>query len=87
MVITLFCKGQESPPFVILLVAKVINIRIQGPVVRTGDIAIYWINPYPVDKLVSLTLIHWIVIFPVDIRPYLTFEQIGTSCLVLHRFL
>ena len=38
----------------------------QVPVVQTLESAIHWINLYPVDSaiLVSLILIHWILIYP-----------------------
>ena len=42
---------------------------IQAPVVQTSDSAIHRINLYLLDtvaQLVSLILIHWIVIYPVD---------------------
>ena len=40
----------------------------QGPVFQTLDSAIHRIKIYPVDtaQLVSLILIRWIVIYPVD---------------------
>ena len=40
---------------------------VQAPVVQKVDSAIRWINLYPgITQLVSLILIHWIVIYPVD---------------------
>ena len=40
----------------------------QAPVIQKVDKAIHWINLYPLDStiLVSLTLILWLVICPVD---------------------
>ena len=40
----------------------------ESPVVQKVDKAIHWINLYPLDStiLVSLTLILWLVICPVD---------------------
>ena len=44
-----------------------VTIGVQDPVVPRSNNPIHWINRYPIDTVVGLpTLIHWIVIHPVD---------------------
>ena len=42
--------------------------KVLAPVVQNVDKAIRWLNLYVVDNAISfpITLIHWIVIYPVD---------------------
>ena len=47
---------------------KRFRVNFLAPVVRKVDNTNHWVNHYPVDSavLVSLIFIHWIVTFPVD---------------------
>ena len=44
------------------------SAKVLAPVVQNVDKAIRWLNLYVVDNAISfpITLIHWIVIYPVD---------------------
>ena len=53
VVIVLFCKDQLSPTFVILLVAKVINIKTPGSSCSKGRYRYHWINLHPVDNAIG----------------------------------
>ena len=60
------------------------SAKVLAPVVQNVDKAIRWLNLYVVDNAISfpITLIHWIVIYPVDS----SIHRLNNQSLVGERF-